>query len=189
MQDEGISRPPARLPGFAKLGIGIAACVLLYYGVMAGVRFYVTSRIHEQEGRAMPTFELRDRTGRLWTLADLRGKKTVLNFFRSQCVNCRRERDVIRRLATEAAENDALQVVGVMTDEIQGFDAAMTAATLAEFGYRHPILMADKAFADALHGAGWSHVTPVTYIVDAKGTIVRAFRGHQTLETLRAATR
>ena len=55
--------------------------------------------------------------------------------------------------------------------------------------YDHPILMADKAFVDAFHGAGWAHVTPVSYIVDANGEIVDTLRGHQDLETLRSATR
>ena len=63
-----------------------------------------------------------------------------------------------------------------------------TERTLATFAYDHPILVADKEFVDAFHGSGWSHVTPVTYIVDAKARIVKALRGHQTLETLRAAT-
>ena len=60
-------------------------------------------------------------------------------------------------------------------------------ATLARMGYTHPILVADHAFADAFHGAGWSHVTPVTYVLDGQGRISASLRGHQELEALLAA--
>ena len=49
--------------------------------------------------------------------------------------------------------------------------------------------MADEAFVNAFHGVRWSHVTPVTYIVDGTGRIVRSLRGHQDLVALRAATK
>ena len=70
---------------------------------------------------------------------------------------------------------------------MQGFDEATTEATLARMGYTHPILVADAAFADAFHGAGWTHVTPVTYVLDEEGRISASLRGHQELEALLAA--
>ena len=44
-----------------------------------------------------------------------------------------------------------------------------------------------EAFLDAFHGAGWSHVTPITYVADGSGAIVAALRGHQTLDALLTA--
>jgi peroxiredoxin len=76
----------------------------------------------------------------------------------------------------------------VMTDRVAGYPPEMTKRTLERFAYEHPILMADARFLDAFHGAGWAHVTPITYIIDARGRITHALRGHQTLETLRSAT-
>ncbi len=176
------------LPRFAKIGIAIALLVLLYYGVTGGIRAYVDGQIQKSEGKPMPTLALTDLTGKPWSNADLFGKTTVLNFFRSKCPSCLKERDVIAQLAKEA-DPAKLQVLGVMTDRVvSGISENLTRKTLARMAYEHPILMADQALVDAFHGAGWAHVTPVTYIIDAKGVIVQALRGHQTLKTLRSAT-
>jgi peroxiredoxin len=177
-----------KLPGFAKIGIAIAALVLLYYGVMAGIRVYVDTQINKSAGKPVPAFALHDLAGKPWSSADLIGKITVLNFFRSRCSNCLLERDAIARLARDA-DPTKVQILGIMTDRVvSGISEEMTKATLARMAYEHPIVMADQALVDAFHGAGWAQVTPVTYVVDAKGQIVRAFRGHQTFETLRSAT-
>lgn len=185
MQDS--RHAPGQLPRFAKIGIAIATLVLLYYGVTAGIRIYVDAQVARSTGQPMPAFALRDLTGKPWTNADLRGKTTVLNFFRSKCASCLKERDVIAQLAREA-DPARVRVLGIMTDRVvAGISPELTKKTLARMAYEHPILMADQALVDAFHGAGWAHVTPITYIVDAKGQIVRALRGHQTLETLRSA--
>ena len=49
------------------------------------------------------------------------------------------------------------------------------------------MLVADASFVDAFHGAGWSHVTPVTYVVDPNGRITHSLRGRQDLPALIAA--
>ena len=167
--------------------LAVAVLVVLYFGVTSGVRAYVNAQIEKSQGQPMPTFVLQDRGGRTWSNKDLLGKTTVLNFFRSRCPNCLQERDVIARLAKEA-DPTKVQVLGIMTDRVvSGISAELTQKTLARMAYEHPILMADQAFVDAFHGAGWAHVTPITYIVDAKGQIVKTLRGHQEFETLRAA--
>ena len=178
----------AGLPRPVKIGIAITVLILLYYGVTWGIRAHVDGQIQKSTGMPMPTLALTDLTGKSWSNADLLGKITVLNFFRSKCPSCLKERDVIAQLAKEA-DPARLQILGIMTDRVvSGISEDLTRKTLARLAYQHPILMADQALVDAFHGAGWAHVTPVTYIVDAKGKIVQALRGHQTLETLRSAT-
>ena len=112
----------------------------------------------------------------------------MLNFFRSRCVSCVKERAAIRAMAEEGRAT-GLQVLSVMLDEVEGYPADVTSQTLARFAYQHPVLMADEDFVGAFHGAGWAHVTPVTYVLDAKGVVTASLRGHQSLETLRAATK
>lgn len=178
----------APVPRFAKIGIALAALVILYYGVMAGIRAYVDTQINKSEGKPLPAFALRDLVGKQWSNSDLLGKTAVLNFFRSRCSNCLLERDAIAKLAKDV-DPAKVQILGIMTDRVvSGISEELTRTTLARMAYEHPIVMADQALVDAFHGAGWAQVTPVTYIVDAKGQIVRAFRGHQTFETLRSAT-
>jgi peroxiredoxin len=157
----------------------------VFQGGLAAVRLYVDTRIEGRVGEASIDFEVEDTEGRLWRLADLRGRTVILNFFRSRCPGCLAERDAIRALA-QRIDPDRAVLLGVLVDRVQGFDAATTEATLARMGYTHPVLMADDAFADAFHGAGWSHVTPVTYVLDGDGQIVASLRGHQELDALLA---
>ncbi len=188
MQDEALS-PAGRSPWFRYWPVVLLLVLVgLYFGVSSGIRAYVSSRIDSVVGRTVPAFALQDRSGKPWTAADLRGRVTVLNFFRSRCVGCVRERQAVRTLAGEAAARGIL-VLSVMMDEVEGYPAEVTTATLASFAYRHPVLMANAEFVEAFHGVGWSHVTPITYVVDAKGVVTKSLRGHQSLETLRAATK
>jgi len=164
----------------------VVGLFVLYQGVMWGVRGYTTGLIQDAVGRQLPAFTLRDLSGREVTAASLRGKTVVLNFFRSRCHNCFEERDGIRRLAREL-DPERVALLGVMVDRVQGFPPDVTARTLKAFGYEHPVLMADDAFVDAFHGVGWSQITPVTYVADAKGVITGAFRHPYRLEDLRAS--
>lgn len=162
--------------------------VVLYYGVTSGIRSYVSHQIESVEGRAVPAFSLQDQDGRRWTEADLRGKVTMLNFFRSRCVGCLKECEAIRTIAAEG-ESTGVQVLSIMLDAVEGYPAEVTARTLATFAYRHPVLIANADFVQAFHGVGWAHVTPITYVVDAKGVVTTSLRGHQAVETLRAASK
>lgn len=155
-----------------------------YQAVLVAVRWHVSSQIESSIGGTLFDFELEDLDGKVWTRDALRGKAVVLNFFRSQCQGCQLESGEIRRFVREVDPAE-VQVLGIMMDEVQGFSADATERTLVEFGYEHPVLMADDAFLDAFHGAGWAHVTPITYIADASGKIVAGLRGHQTAAGLR----
>ncbi len=166
----------------------VAVLIGAYSGFMHLVRQHVTNLIKANEGQPLPDFELTAVDGKQWTRASLLGKTVVLNFFRSKCANCVRERDVIRQLASEV-DTEKVLVLGIMVDRVQDYSAEVTRDTLASFDYQHPVLMANEEFLEAFHKVGWSHVTPVTYVASPNGVIVRALRGHQDLETLRAAIR
>lgn len=166
-----------------------AAAVILwgaYQGAMWGIRRYTSGLIDDVAGRQLPDFSLKDLEGRTVSKDSLLGKAVVLNFFRSKCHGCREERDDILRLAREL-DPERVALVGIMVDRVQGFPPEVTARTLAEFGYEHPVLMADDAFVDAFHGAGWSQITPVTYVADANGVIVRCLRYPYSIDDVRAA--
>ncbi|MBK8978345.1 MAG: TlpA family protein disulfide reductase [Planctomycetes bacterium] len=154
----------------------LAVCYALYAGVTAAVRTHVDHRIDAPVGRPVLDFELPDTTGHAWRAADLRGRYVVLNFFRSQCASCLAERDAVRQLAARV-DPAQVEVLGVFLDAVQGYDPAVSAATLRTLAYRHPVLIADAAFVDAFHGAGWAHVTPVTYVVGPDGSITGSHRG------------
>lgn len=174
---------PRRALVFFLLALGVLA---LYPAARWVVRQYTSGLIADVEGRRLPEFTLAGNDGRLYSPAALAGKPAVLNFFRSRCHGCQAEQADIRALAAEIHPERAT-MLGVMVDRVQGFPAAVTDKTLAELDYRHPILMADPAFVDAFHGAGWSQITPITYVVDAKGRVLRSFRHPYSFDDLRAA--
>ncbi|MFO1078304.1 MAG: TlpA disulfide reductase family protein [Planctomycetota bacterium] len=155
------------------------------FAAKAIVRAHVDSLIQHAVDQPLPAFALADRDGRTWTNQDLAGKRALLHFFRSFCGSCDAEAPAIRAL--EQALPADVVLLHVMTDRVLGFDAAKTAATIAHDGFARPILMADAAFADALHGVKWSQVTPITYVVDARGVVRFGLRGMQTQASIEAA--
>jgi peroxiredoxin len=159
------------------------ALFLAYQAVLFAARQCSDARIQGAVSEPLPQFRLRDRAAVEWTAASLRGRRAVLHFFRSRCEACEAEAPGFRQLEREL-DAAAVQVLHVMTDEVLGFPAEETAATLARKGFRCPVLMADAAFVDAFHSVTFAQVTPVTYLVDANGAIRHALRGRQDAATL-----
>lgn len=184
---------PKALSARARGGRGplllLAAGVLAYGGfqlTMALVRSHTNGRIQGTVDRPMPAFRLETTEGATLDSATLKGKTVVLNFFRSRCEACDREQEAVRELA-RSVDPAKVAVLGILCDRLQGYPPAESAATLRRMAFEHPVLWADAAFADAFHGAGWTNVTPITYVVDGGGTIRRALRGAQSLAALRSA--
>jgi peroxiredoxin len=177
--------------GTRRKWIGLASLGLLVVAFFAGkaiVRARVDAAVQGPVGRELPAFSLPKASGS-GTLADadVRGRPLLLHFFRSHCEACEAEAEAYRRLERELEPSFAL--VHVMTDRVLGFSAADTAATVQRKAFSAPVVMADAAFVDAFHTAGWARITPVTYAADGKGVIRLALRGRQTLEDLRTAVR
>jgi peroxiredoxin len=165
---------------FALLALG-------YFATMHFVRRHVDGRIARSQGQPLPAFDLPTIAGARLRTADLRGKKVVLNFFRSRCHSCEAESAQVRAFAAAMAARADVAVVSVLLDPVMGFPAADSTATLGRHAYTHTVALADQAFVDAFHGAGWAKVTPVTYVTDEHGVIRAALRGPQTQASLQAA--
>ena len=149
-----------------------------YFVVTWWVRGHVDGLIQHSVGKPLPAFTLVDRAGTAWTADALRGKRAVLHFFRSRCHSCEVEAPAIRDLEKNLPADVVL--LHVMTDAVLEFEPALTAATLAQKNFQRPVLMADAAFLEAFHSVSWSNVTPITYVVDAAGTVRFGLRGAQT---------
>ena len=189
MSDENLSFGERR-SGARRVALIAVAGGLLAYGiymaVMAGVRAHVDGLIEDNHGKALPAFALKDTEGKAFDTESLRGKAVVLHFMRSLCPACDQEKDEVRVFAGEVDSAKAV-VLSVMLDEVMGFDPAVTRRTLERARFTHPILIADEAFVNAFHGAGWAKVTPITYFADKEGRIVTSLRGAQTRDALRTA--
>ena len=156
-----------------------------YFGVTATIRSHVDGLIQHSVGHPLPEFQLADRAGKSWSNADLRGKRAVLHFFRSKCGSCDDEAPAIREFE-QRLPADVVRL-HVMTDAVLGFPLELTVATIDHEKFQRPVLMADAAFVNALHQVKWSNVTPITYVVDATGTVRFGLRGKQTVASIEQA--
>jgi peroxiredoxin len=161
------------------------ALLLGYVAVRSGVRAHVDGLISASIGKPLPAFALVDDQGEEWTAERLRGKRAVLHFFRSRCGSCDVEAPEIRALEQSLPAD--VQLLHVVTDRLLGFPPAETAATIAGKRFTKPVLLADAAFADAFHKSQWSQVTPITYVVDARGIVRFGLRGAQTRAAIEQA--
>lgn len=160
------------------MAVGVALfLVAAYWGVTQGVRLHVDGVVTAAVGKPLPAFALADGQDQQWTPERLRGRRAVLHFLRSRCHSCDAEAPGYRAL--EARLPPDVVLLHVMTDVLQGVPPEETQATIAGKGFAAPVLLADAPFVDAFHKVRWSHVTPITYIVDRAGVIRLALRGRQ----------
>jgi thiol-disulfide isomerase/thioredoxin/sugar lactone lactonase YvrE len=111
--------------------------------------------------------------GRELSLADLRGRFVLLDFWTSGCVNCHHVLDELRPL--EERFRDVLVVVGVHSPKFtHEATPASVAAAVRRYGVGHPVLDdADMATWDAYSARAW----PTLVLVDPEGFVVAHLSG------------
>ena len=185
MHSEESGPGPRRVKRLVSFFVVAVVLIGAYPAFRWSLRQYTSGIIDGVVGQPLPAFALNDLDGSAWSTERLGGKTVVLNFFRSMCTGCRAEQGDVRQLAREL-DPDRVVLLGIMVDRVQGFSQSATDATLAEFRYEHPVLMADDAFVAAFHGRGWAQITPITYVAGPDGVVTHAFRHPYELEDLRA---
>ncbi|MDE0261860.1 MAG: TlpA disulfide reductase family protein [Bryobacterales bacterium] len=116
------------------------------------------------ENDALPSINLRDATGRVWTNSDLDGKAVLLNFWTTWCAPCRREMPIFDEMQ-EIYGPKGFTVLAVSFDR-DGWDAVRPHLAEREFSY--PVFVADESIE-----RGFGRITsfPTTYFVRRDGTI------------------
>jgi thiol-disulfide isomerase/thioredoxin len=102
------------------------------------------------------------------TMAGLRGRVVMVDFWTYACINCQRTMPHVNRWA-EAYTPQGLTVVGVHTPEFPfERESANVEAAMRRMGIRHPVAQ-DNRYATwkAYANQYW----PATYLVDAQGRI------------------
>lgn len=131
-----------------------------------------------EEGQPIPKFSLTDAEGRVWTEADLLGKKTILYFYpKDDTTGCTAQacsfRDALPRLG-------GYQVIGVSPD-----DEKSHAKFIKKYELSIPLLadteqMLSKAMGvwveKALYGRKYWGVERTTFLIDEKGRVRRILR-------------
>lgn len=111
--------------------------------------------------------------GRTLTLADLRGKIVILDFWTFCCVNCLHVLDELREL--EERHRDELVIVGVHSPKfVHEADPDALAAAVERYDVRHPVL-------DDPELVTWSAYTarawPTLVVIDPEGYVVAQMAG------------
>lgn len=121
------------------------------------------------EVRPLPqvTYTLLD--GRPASLAELRGKVVLVNFWATWCPYCRHEMPDMQRYWQEHRER-GFEIVAFAQDD----DVQTVQRFLAEKGYHFPVAM-----ADASHGAAFGGVSrlPTSFLIDRQGRLRKKISG------------
>jgi len=117
----------------------------------------------DDAARASATFSLKDRTGKQWSLADLRGKVVLINFWATWCGPCRKEMPDLDALY-EHFGPEGLLVLGVTDDELDKLNSYLAARP-----YTFPILLdTTRVAAQAFR----VEVIPKSFVFDREGKLV-----------------
>jgi thiol-disulfide isomerase/thioredoxin len=126
-------------------------------------------------GRQAPAFEVALLDGGTFDLSEQleSGKQVVLNLWASWCIPCRTE---MPELSAFAGAHPEVTVIGVAVE-----DRLETAREFAaEIAPVYPLAMGDPAFEDSYPRLG----LPVTYVIDATGTVTAVHNGIIDFEAL-----
>lgn len=112
------------------------------------------------------------------TLAELKGKPALINFWASWCEPCREEAPEVERLSRSLRGRAA--VVGVDYTDSEEHARSF----LHKYGWTFPVL----ADPDGVYGAryGFSGL-PTTIVLDRQGRVAATLRGPQSISSLRSA--
>ncbi|HEY5554367.1 MAG TPA: thioredoxin-like domain-containing protein, partial [Cellulomonas sp.] len=118
--------------------------------------------------------------GRDVTLADLRGKVVVLDFWTFCCINCLHVLDELRTLEEQC--RDVLVVVGVHSPKfLHEADPVALAAAVERYEVRHPVLDdPDLTTWSAYTARAW----PTLVVIDPEGYVVAHMAGEGHLHNL-----
>ncbi|WP_277207600.1 NHL domain-containing thioredoxin family protein [Isoptericola croceus] len=130
---------------------------------------------------ALPKVRASELVGRGWlntggrkiTLADLRGKVVVLDFWTFCCLNCLHVLDELREL--EESRRDELVIIGVHSPKFaHEADPDALAAAVERYDVRHPVLDDPELTTwDAYAARAW----PTLVVVDPEGYVVAQMAG------------
>jgi thiol-disulfide isomerase/thioredoxin len=127
-------------------------------------------------GRAAPTLQAEDLSGRSWTVSDARGRFVWINYWATWCPPCRIEMPMMQRL--HERYGDRLLIIGVNFGE----DEATVADFVERYEISYPILL-DPELENFYR---WSAVfgLPMHFFVGPNGRVVRAFTGELPPEAM-----
>lgn len=122
-----------------------------------------------REGSPAPALKVKTLDGERMSLADLRGKVVLVNFWATWCPPCRAEMPGFEQVWRERGK-DGFVVVGLSADDGPG----EVAVFLGDRGITYPVAMASSSAKRAFGGIT---ALPASFLVDRKGVIRRTVTG------------
>jgi thiol-disulfide isomerase/thioredoxin len=108
------------------------------------------------------------------TLAGLRGKVVLVDFWTFECWNCYRSFPWLNALETRL-EARGLQVIGVHSPEFEReHNRDAVRAKIAEFGLKHPVMIDNDFSTWRAYG---NRYWPAYYLIDKQGRVRAAWAG------------
>ncbi len=141
------------------------------------VLLFAAASLHAQVGEQAPSFSLKNAEGKDVTLADMKGKIIILNFWATWCPPCRAEIPDFIRVYKKYQSKD-VEIVGISLDH-KGWDVVRPFVKNNNINY--PVLLGDQKIAKAY---GNISSIPTTFIIDKKGKIVDQHVGSITEKDL-----
>lgn len=130
------------------------------------------------EGRPAPNFTLKTLAGDEVSLAGLRGKTVLINFWATWCPPCRAELPHIDRMSREFEGSE--KVILTINNE----DTGVARGYVKDKKYAMPVLMDGKNQVSRLYGV---RAIPTVLVVDKRGIVRAHLVGGRSEETLRKA--
>jgi cytochrome c biogenesis protein CcmG/thiol:disulfide interchange protein DsbE len=116
-----------------------------------------------------PDFQMKDVDGKPLTLAGLRGKVVLLNFWATWCGPCREE--IPSLIELQKHYKDQLQIIGMLTDDDD--DEALHKVIEAE-GINYPVVLATPEMRVEYGGIP---ALPTLFVINAEGRVVQKHVG------------
>jgi thiol-disulfide isomerase/thioredoxin len=155
----------------------LAAAALVLAGGLAGAACRVQEETQGAGGPA-PEWTLEDLAGRPVSLAELRGRPVVIDFWATWCAPCEFQIPVLNQL--EERYGDRVEVIGIAVDA-GGREAVAPFAAEHRIAYR--IVLGDEGLAQRYGAVGF----PSLYVIRADGAIDSSHVGLVEPEVLEEA--
>ncbi len=123
-----------------------------------------------REGSGAPELKVKTLDGEKLSLAELRGKVVLVNFWATWCPPCRAEMPGFESVFRER-QKDGFVVLGLSADDGGSGQVAMF---LADRGITYPVAMAS---ASAKRAFGGVSALPSSFLVDKQGKVRRIVQG------------
>jgi thiol-disulfide isomerase/thioredoxin len=141
---------------------------------------HVTLRFFRNPAAA-PVVAMRDLDGREVSLASLRGKVVLVNFWATWCGPCRAE--IPDLVALQQKYRDHLQVIGISQDEVP---VDLVRRFAADHRMNYPVVMSTPEIEKLFPGV---NALPTSFIVDRESRIVQKHVGMLTASLTEQETR